>query len=96
MTEPRLVAATARRYGLSRSLLLTWRKTLAAGGTGAQANFVGAVVPEDGPVESAAHSSRSSTAPATERRIEIELTNGRHASVDIEALGRIVEVVDRR
>ncbi|WP_245509625.1 transposase [Bradyrhizobium vignae] len=25
LSEPRLVAATARRYGLSRSLLVTWR-----------------------------------------------------------------------
>jgi transposase len=26
LSEPRLVAATARRYGLSRSLLVTWRR----------------------------------------------------------------------
>jgi transposase len=39
-------------------------------------------------------------AHSTERRIEIELTSGRRvivdASVDVEALGRIVEVLDRR
>src|ERR1700759_1731143 len=29
MSEPRLVAATARRYGLSRSLMVTWRRAFA-------------------------------------------------------------------
>ncbi|WP_271612155.1 transposase, partial [Bradyrhizobium sp. CCBAU 21362] len=30
LSEPRLVAATARRYGLSRTLLVTWRRAFAA------------------------------------------------------------------
>ncbi|WGD50922.1 hypothetical protein QA641_35950 [Bradyrhizobium sp. CB1650] len=30
MSEPRLVAATARPYGLSRSVLVTWRRAFAA------------------------------------------------------------------
>ena len=32
LSEPRLVAAIARRYGLSRSLLVTWRRAFAAEG----------------------------------------------------------------
>jgi transposase len=100
MSEPRLVAATARRYGLSRSLLVTWRRAFAPNGAQSGAGFVRAVVAEDGPVRSVALSSQGATSHATERRIEIELTGGRRiivdASVDVEALGRIVEVLDRR
>jgi len=100
LSEPRLVAATARRYGLSRSLLVTWRRAFAANRTKSEAGLVRVVVAEDGPVASVADSSRSATAHSTERRIEIELTGGRRvivdASVDVEALGRIIEVLDRR
>src|SRR6476619_2116434 len=92
MSEPRLVAATARRYGLSRSLLVTWRRDLVANRTKSEAGFVRAVVAEDRPVPSAALS--------TEQRIEVELTSGRRvivdAGVDVEALRRIVEALDRR
>jgi transposase len=100
LSEPRLVAATARRYGLSRSLLVTWRRAFVANRTKSEAGLVRAVVAEDGPVASAADSSRSATAHSTERRIEIELTGGRRvivdASVDVEALRRIIEALDPR
>ncbi|WIW50344.1 transposase (plasmid) [Bradyrhizobium sp. 62B] len=100
MSEPRLVAATARRYGLSRSLLVTWRRAFAANRTKSEAGLVRVVVAEDGPVASAADSSRSATAHSTERRIEIELTGGRRvivdARVDVEALRRIIEALDPR
>ncbi|WP_035728585.1 IS66-like element accessory protein TnpA, partial [Bradyrhizobium murdochi] len=100
LSEPRLVAATARRYGLSRSLLVTWRRAFAANRTKSEAGFVRAVVAEDGLVSSAAASSRSATAHSTEQRIEIELTSGRRiivdASVDVEALRRIIEALDPR
>ncbi|MGY3473575.1 transposase [Bradyrhizobium ottawaense] len=33
LSEPRLVAATARPYGLSRSLLVTWRRAFVANRT---------------------------------------------------------------
>ncbi|WP_246740384.1 transposase [Bradyrhizobium sp. LCT2] len=92
LSEPRLVAATARRYGLSRSLLVTWRRAFAAERTKSEAGFVRAVVAEDGPVASVAASSESATAHSTERRIEIELAGGRRvivdAGVDVEALRR--------
>lgn len=100
MSEPRLVAATARRYGLSRSLLVTLRRGLVANRPKSEAGFVRAVVAEDRPVPSAALSSRSAPALSTEQRIEVELTSGRRVIVDaggdVEALRRIVEALDRR
>ncbi|WP_346658186.1 transposase [Bradyrhizobium sp. 138] len=57
MSEPRLVAAKARRYGLSRSLLVTWRRAFAANRTKSEAGLVRVVVAADGPVASAADSS---------------------------------------
>ncbi|WP_253624515.1 MULTISPECIES: transposase [unclassified Bradyrhizobium] len=50
LSEPRLVAATARRYSLSRSLLVTWRRSFVANPTQSEADFVRTVVAEDGPV----------------------------------------------
>jgi transposase len=100
LSEPRLIAATARRYGLSRSLLLTWRRAMEGDRAESETSFVRAVVAEDGPSASAAPSSRSATGPASQRRIEIELASGRRiiidVSVDVDALGRIVEALDRR
>ncbi|WP_245474245.1 hypothetical protein [Bradyrhizobium zhanjiangense] len=78
MSEPRLVAATARRYGLSRSLLVTWRRAFAADRTKSEAGFVRAVVAEGGGMTSVAASSESATAHSTEHRIEIELAAACH------------------
>jgi transposase len=101
MSEPRLVAATARRYGLSRSLLVTWRRAFAADRANSeQPSFVRAVVAEDRPVPSAALSSRNVAEHSTERRIEIGLTSGRRiivdTGVDVDALRRIIEALDPR
>ena len=99
MSEPRLVAATARRYGLSRSLLVTWRRAFAATRTKSEAGFVRAVV-AGVPAASVAASSESAPAGSTERRIDIELAGGRRvivdAGVDVEALRRIIEILDPR
>ena len=100
VSEPRLVAATARRYELLRSLLLMWRRAMEADRAKSETNFVRAVVAEDRPVASAVPSSRGVTEPSSRQRIEIELASGRRiivdASVDVEALGRIIEALDRR
>ena len=100
MSEPRLVAATARRYGLSRSLLVTWRRAFAADRANSEPSFVRAVVAEDRPVPSVALSSRSVAEHSIERRIEIELTSGLRiivdTGVDVEALRRIIEALDPR
>lgn len=100
LSGPRLVSATARRYELSRSQLLTWRRSFAVGRINSGTSFVGAVVAADGPVAPAASSSRSGMAQTGKRRIEIDLVNGRRvivdSDVDVEALGRIVEALDRQ
>lgn len=100
LSGPRLVSATARRYGLSRSQLLTWRRAFGAARVNSEASFVRAVVAEDRRAVPAVPSSRSAIGHAGKRRIEIELVNGRRviadAEVDVEALGRIVEALERR
>ncbi|WBL82747.1 transposase [Bradyrhizobium xenonodulans] len=90
--EPRLVSATARPYGFSRSLLVTWRRAFAANRTKSEAGFVRTVVAESAPVASEAASSESATTYSTKPRIKIELAAG----VDVEALRRIIEARDPR
>ena len=92
---PRQVAATARRYGISRSLLLNWRRSFRAerhDPEGRQIGFVPAmVVPETVPTVPAV--------PARSRMV-IVIANGRRvivdAGVDAAALARVLEVLERR
>src|SRR5579875_409046 len=44
LQAPRQISATARRYGLSRSLLLQWRRSFRAEETGASTGFAPAIV----------------------------------------------------
>ncbi|MGB3555386.1 MAG: IS66 family insertion sequence element accessory protein TnpB, partial [Jannaschia sp.] len=91
----RLVAATARRHDMARSLLTRWRKLYAEGRlfgeTIAGPSFAPVVVAPDPPAAAGAGPDAS--------RIEIVLTNGRRivigAGVDATALARVVAVVDR-
>jgi transposase len=96
MSGPRLVSATARRHGLSRAQLVTWRRALGFDRRNSGTGFVPAVIA----AEAAAAPSRDEPANASAQRLEIALTNGRRvivdAGVDVEALGRIVAVLDRR
>ncbi len=94
MAAPRLVSATARRYGISRSQLATWRRTFRdeAAGSDPVPTFVPAVLSpilEPQRQESVASS-----------RLEIILTSGRRivvdAGVDPKALARVVAVLDRQ
>ena len=88
---PRLASATARRHGISGSLLFAWRKAYRAGTLvgSVPAGFVPAVVVE-GPAPS--------TAPAPSR-IEIVTPNGYRvlagADVDEAALVRVLAVLAR-
>ena len=79
---PRLASATARGYGISTSLLLTWRRACRRTTSG----FMPAVVVPD--VRPAM--------PASSGRIEIVLANRRRVivdgGVDIAVLSRLVEV----
>jgi len=74
LQAPRQVSATARRYGISRSQLLQWRRSFRAerkGGAEQQVGFVPAVViPESKPAVAA------STGLAANGAIEIEFASG--------------------
>jgi transposase len=92
---PRQVAATARRYGISRSLLINWRRSFRPerhDAEGQQIGFVPAmVVPETAPTVSAT---------PTRGRMVIVIANGRRvivdSGVDAAALARVLEVLERR
>jgi transposase len=91
LSGPRLVSATARRHGISTSLLFTWRRAYCQSmSRPADAGFVPAVVvPDPRP-----------SVPASSGRIEIVLANRRRvivdASIDIGVLSKLVEALERR
>jgi transposase len=92
---PRRVASTARRHGLSRSLLTTWRRAWRAGLLG------GDVAPEFSPVIVAPDPAPILPAVApTSGRMEIELGDGRRivvaADVDGAALARVLAALEGR
>jgi len=88
----RQVSATARRYGVSRSLLTIWRRQYRSGELGGARvpGFIPLAVTEDKVVAPAA--------TAVDDRIEIVLTNGRRmmvpARIGSKALARVLGVVD--
>jgi len=88
---PRLVSATARRYGISTSLLFTWRRACRQSPSQTADNgFVPAVVVPD--VRPAV--------PTGSGRIEIVLANKRRVivdgGVDIAVLCQLVEALEHR
>jgi|SRR5665213_217614 len=94
LNGPRLVSATARRYGISPSLLYTWRRAFRAeriGSEGSAPGFVPAIVVAE---------ARPHTGTASTGRMEIVVAKGRRvivdAGVDAAAPARVVEVLDRR
>ncbi|MBO0906585.1 IS66-like element accessory protein TnpA, partial [Jiella sonneratiae] len=95
MAAPRLVSATARRYGISRSQLATWRRTCRdePAGSDRMPTFVPAVL---APVSELPRQA----SVATSSRLEIILTCGRRividSGVDPEVLARVIAVVDRQ
>ena len=97
LRAPRLVSATARRHGISRSLLLSWRRALQVerADAGSAPGFVPAtILPERLPERAPA------AVTAATGRMEIVLARGRRvivdAQVDISALARVLEVLERR
>jgi transposase len=84
-----LVSSTARRYEITRSLLVMWRRQFgvraAVGGSGL---VPAVVVPERAP------------APSPSSRMEIVAANGRRIIVDVgvdaAALSRVLDVLERR
>lgn len=89
----RLVSATARRHGISRSLLTTWRRQFREGklGTDRRPSFTPVLMAP----EAASRPGQASGAD----RVEIVLGNGRRlivgAGIEASALARIVAVLER-
>jgi transposase len=89
---PRLVSSTARRYGVSPSLLFAWRRSFRAvpiaKSAGEPAFVPAVVVPEAAPALQGDPS-----------RVEIVLANGRRlvvdAGIDVVAVARLVAILER-
>ena len=95
LQAPRAISATARRHGISRSLLLIWRRSFGAG-----AGDAGQPKPAFVPAMLVDETASSVTTPAGNGRMVIE-TGKRHrvivdASVDANALARVLAVLERR
>jgi transposase len=94
----RLISATARRHGISRTLLKTWRRAYEDGALGIcrVPSFAPVTVHADVPAP------RSPSPPdgGGSGRVEIVLRNGRRVlvgtGVDLSALALLVEALDRR
>ena len=96
LETPRAISSTARRHGISRSLLMTWRRAFRPDPLGPdvqQNGFVRAVVAPVGAV-----APKSST--ATTGRLVIEIGKDRRvivdAGVDAAALARVLGILERR
>lgn len=89
-------SATARRYGISRSLLTRWRREYREGLFGQPSPMFTQlqIAPDPVPVASFANKK-----PVAEDKVEITLTNGRRlnvsATIDGAALSRLLRVLDR-
>src|SRR5215813_138466 len=88
LSGPRLGSQTARRYGIARSLLSTWRRRFDVQAAGASRFVPAVVVPERGLASSA--SSRMEMVAANGRRIIVD------AGCDVAALSRVLDVLERR
>ncbi len=92
---PRAVSSTARRHGISRSLLVTWRRSFGSEQNNCQeeqAGFARVVL--------AAEVERAVTGTATSGQMVIVVGRDRRvivdAGVDAAALARVLEVLERR
>jgi len=95
LSGPRLTAATARRHGISRQLLLNWRKAWREGRLGAETagiGFVPAIVTRE-------HETAGERRASAESRVEIVTANGRRvivaADIDIAVLVRLVHGLEQ-
>jgi transposase len=95
LSGSRLVSSTARRHGISRSLLTTWRRQFRVQpqtGGEAGSGFVPAVVLAEGRATSPAVSSstRMEIVVSRDRRIIVD------GGVDVAALARVLDLLERR
>ena len=88
LSGPRLGLVTARRYGIARSLLATWRRRFGVQAAGASRFVPAVVVPE------------RTVSPSPSSRMEIVASSGRRIIVDVgvdaAALSRVLDVLERR
>ena len=92
---PRAISSTARRHGISRSLLMTWRRSFNAEQISPQSEASGFVR-----VVPAAAVEPAVTAPPTSGQMVIVVGRDRRiivdAGVDAAALARVLQVLERR
>lgn len=95
----RQASATARRHGICRSLLTTWRRQYRNGelGTSRPVSFARVTITKETPAPQA---NPVDPCPPSDCQVEIALPNGRRVIVPVdvepEALARILAVVDRQ
>ena len=91
---PRAISSTARRHGISRSLLMTWRRSFNPEQISPQSEASGFVRVVPAAVEPAV------TAPPTSGQMVIVVGRDRRiivdAGVDAAALARVLQVQERR
>jgi transposase len=97
LQTPRAISSTARRHGISRSLLVTWRRSFRPEPTSPEAQQVGFVpvmvvaAAETAPAMDAAPASgRMVIVVGKDRRVIVD------TSVDAVALARVLQVLERR
>jgi transposase len=96
LQAPRAISSTARRHGISRSLLMTWRRSFRPGPKGpevSQPAFIPAMVvaPQTPPTVAAGSAGgRMVIIVGRDRRVIVD------AGVDATALARVLEVLERR
>ena len=96
LETPRAISSTARRHGISRSLLMTWRRAFRPEPVGPdvrQNGFVRAVV-------ATAETIAAEPGARASGRMVIEIGKDRRvivdAGVDAAALGRVLAILERR
>ena len=99
---PRMAAATARHYEISRSLLTRWRRLARDGlliGNGDRTHFAAVAVTPEVAAEPAATDAQYRADEMSHDRVEIILPNGRRlvtaASTETSTLARLIQVVER-
>lgn len=94
LQTPRAISSTARRHGISRSLLLIWRQSFCAEAGGAEQPkpaFVQAMVTgETAPPAAPTRASGRMVIEIGEHRVIVD------AGVDADALARVLAVLGRR
>jgi transposase len=94
LQTPRATSSTARRHGISRSLLMTWQRSFCPEPTSPEDHRAGFA-----PVIIAAQAEPVVTAAPLKGRMVIIVGKGRvivDAGVDAAALARVLQVLERR